>query len=571
LLAISLLGVACTGSISGDSSGRPPDRRTGTGGSGSSGGSGGSGGTGGVDEPLPPPPGGICDTGPSPIRLLTNAEYANTIRDLFGSIAPGDITGMFEFPEDARPVGGYSNDISRPASDALVEKFGKASEKLATLAVARKADLLGGCDPARDQMGCINKFLDSFGKRAWRRPLQQAEKANLTRAFTDAAQGKTFDHGLAAVIEVMLMSPQFLYRYEQGIDVSGTKYAKLTSWEVASRLSYLLWGTMPDADLMAAAEANKLGTKEEILAQARRMVNDDRHMPIVKSFMSQLMHVDHLTSLEKDTNELPKWNPELRQPMYEEATRLIQAVMSKDGDGKLSTLLTAPYAYINGPLAAHYGVTGVTGDQFQKVTMPAGKYSGILTQAGMMATHATTDNGLTSLVFRGKFVKEELLCTIIPDPPANAELENPPFNENTTAREWAELRMAKPICGTCHQIMDPIGFLFENFDPIGKWRDADRGKPVNTNGELTGTDVDGKLKNVVELGQKLATSKDVSSCMSKQWFRYAAGRGDVEKRDDCTLQILQKAMNDSGGDLRQLLLAYTQTDAFLYRSKGDAP
>jgi hypothetical protein len=396
-----------------------------------------------------------------------------------------------------------------------------------------------------------------------------AERQNLTATFNES-KAKGFADGLEAVLEVMLISPQFLYRYEQGVPVAGSSYAQLTQWELASRLSFLLWSSMPDATLLAAAEAGKLGTNDEILAQAKRMVDDPHYMPMVTGFVEQYLDLDQLDTLDKDQMELPKWSPDLRGVMQTEADKLIESVFSKNGDGKLATFLTAPYSFLNGTLAAFYGVTGVTGNDFQKVMLPPDRTSGMLSQGGWLSVHATQDNGLTSLVFRGKFVRENLLCSPVPDPPPNAQDLNPPFTPMTTPREWAMLRMAQPLCGTCHGIIDPMGFGFENFDPIGRWRDIDRGKTVDASGTLVGSEVDGPFKGVPELGKKLASSKTVSDCVARQWFRFAVGREESD-RDACSVDWLKKSMRDSGGDMRQLLVAYTQTDAFLFRSKGDAP
>jgi hypothetical protein len=569
-LVLTLGAVACTGSINGDAPGPNGTRGGGTMNTGASGGGtkGGAGNGGTVDHG--PPPASLCgqnvDPGPSPMRLLTRVEYANTIKDLMGGMA----SIAMDLPDDGRPARGFANDTTaRSASDLLVDKFSVAAEKLATSAVAQLPTLLGGCDPAKDgETACLNKFFDTFAKRAWRRPLVAEERANLTRAFNDN-KAKGFADGMEAVVEVVLMAPQFLYRYEQGVDIPGKKYAQLTSWEVASRLSYLMWGSMPDATLFAAAEKNELSTPEQILAQARRMVTDERYMPMVKNFMEQFLELDQLPTLDKDTMTLPKWSPDLRPQMMAEADKFIETLFSKSGDGKLTTLLTAPYSFVNPALASYYGVSGGSAD-YGKTAFSPDKYSGVLTQGGWLAVHGNSDDGLTSLVYRSKWIKEELLCQPMPDPPPNAQDENPPFTPTTTAREWSAARMAKVTCGSCHMIMDPMGYAFENYDAIGRWRDQDHGKKVDATGQLIGSDVDGPYDGPVALGKLLAKSKTVSDCMAAQWFRFASGRADTP-RDQCSLQVLQKKFDEAGGDMRELLVQFTQTDAFLFRSKGDAP
>jgi Protein of unknown function (DUF1588)/Protein of unknown function (DUF1592)/Protein of unknown function (DUF1585) len=290
---------------------------------------------------------------------------------------------------------------------------------------------------------------------------------------------------------------------------------------------------------------------------------------MVTEFAGQWLGLDELASIDKEATAFPTWKPELRAAMRTETDRFIEHVLWQ-GDGKLATLLTAPYTFMNAPLAAYYGVTGVTGDAFQQVMLDPGQRGGLLTQAGLLSVLGNNDVGLTSLVYRGRFVREQLLCQPIPDPPADAQDMNPPFTASTTAREWSVARRAKATCGACHQLIDPIGLGLENFDAVGLYRTTDKGKPVDAAGELTGTDVDGPFTGGPALAEKLSGSKTVRDCLVTQWFRYGYGR-DVTPRDACTVATLNRVFAESGGNVRQLLLALTQTDAFLFRSRGDAP
>jgi hypothetical protein len=564
-----VLGLGCTGSIDpssgakGNAPGAPPN--------------GGPGDPPTSSGPLPPlgdgpfapdRSAGACkdiDPGPSPLRRLTRAEYDNAVRDLLGDtrrLGHG-------FPGEEITFGFTNNAETRSVSDVLVEGYLGAAEQLAKDAVANLTTLLP-CDPTKaGEAKCLDTFLDTFGKRAWRRPLTAPERENLRAAFnTRHADG--FNDGISAVIEVMLMSPQFLYRYEQGAPVAGAKYARLTPFELASRLSFLLWGTMPDQELMAAAESGRLATRQEIVAQATRMVNDPLHTaPMVTDFAGQWLGLGELATIDKEATAFPAWKPELRGAMRTETDKFVESVLWK-GDGKLETLLTAPYTFVNGPLAAYYGIPGVTGDAFQQVMLDPGQRGGLLTQAGLLSVLGNNDVGLTSLVYRGRFVREQLLCQPIPDPPPNAQDENPPFTMTTTAREWSVARRAKASCGACHEQIDPIGLGLENFDAVGLYRTVDKGKPVDAAGELTGTDVDGAFTGATALAKKLSGSQLVRECLVTQWFRYGYGR-DATPRDACSVATLNRLFAASGGSVRDLLLALTQTDAFLFRSRGDAP
>jgi hypothetical protein len=512
------------------------------------------------------------DSGPSPLRRLTRIEYLNTVRDLFGS-APADL----DLPEEEQALGFRNSAESRSVSELLAGRWVTAAEKLSAAAVS-KLPALVACDPAKDgEATCLDRFLDGFGKRAWRRPLEAAERTNLKQAFSEGkgqgTTGGTFADGIQAVIQVLLLSPQFMYRIERGQPTSGNGPQKLTGWETATRLSYLLWGSTPDEQLLAAAEASKLGTPAEVAVQADRMLKDPRAQEMLAGFADQWLQLEDLHTLQKDATIHPRFDEALRGPMRAETQALLSEVIWKGAagpDGQLATLLSAPFTYVDATLARYYGFTGVTGSGPQKVMLPEKQRAGLLTHAGLMALLGVPDDSLTSLVFRGRFVRERILCQDIPDPPADAADMSPPFTPQTTAREWSEARQKTAGCGACHAKMDPIGFGLENFDGAGLWRDTDRGKPVDARGELIDSDVDGPYNGPIELAHKLAGSRQVSDCLVTQWFRYGTGRREGD-RDTCSLDRLKQAFVAGKGDLRQLLVAFTQTDTFLYRSKGDQP
>ena len=483
------------------------------------------------------------DPGPSPMRRLSNSEYVNTVKDLFGGQLPADLS----FIAEARVDGFDNNADGRTVSNTLALQYYTAAEKLAAAATANLPALLP-CDPgARGEAACLDQFLDSFGKRAWRRPLEAAERDGLKKTF---AQGKetSFADGIASVIQVMLLSPQFMYRVERGSAVPSAGYLRLTGFELASRLSYLLWGSMPDDKLLAAAEGGSLRTGEDVLAQARRMLEDPRAARTVARFTDQWLRHEEIAALEKEEMVYTTFKPELRAALYGEVRALLDDVIWK-GDGKLGTLLTAPYTFMNGPLAAFYGEKGVTGETFQKVMFDPKQRSGFLAQGGFLGVLGVNDGGLTSLVYRGVFVRERLFCTHVPDPPPDAPDMQPLFDPATTsARKWSEDRQKIALCGACHAAFDPIGLGFENFDGVGLYRTQDHGQPVDASGELIGTDVDGRFTGVPELTRKLAASRDVRACMATQLFRYGHGR-EATDSDACTLDRLKSVSNTSGGSL----------------------
>jgi hypothetical protein len=332
---------------------------------------------------------------------------------------------------------------------------------------------------------------------------------------------------------------------------------------MASRLSYLIWGSLPDADLFKAAESNALGSRAEVYAQAKRMLADPRAGEMVANFGAQWLALERLDEVNKDTDLFPDYKPELIGLFQRETDELMKAVWSEGG--KLQTFLTAPYSFMNGTLAAFYGVTGVSGDQWRKVDLDAKKRVGVLSQGSVMLGNASVDQ--TSPIKRGLFVQERMICFTVPDPPPTVDAQPVKLDPKMTTRERFATHRADPSCNGCHQFIDPLGFAFENYDAVAKWRDKENGKDIDATGQLTNTDVDGPFNGAVELAGKLASSNTVRNCVANHWFRFAYGR-ESTPADKCTVDTLNQAFSKSQGDFRELVLALTQTDAFMFRSPG---
>jgi hypothetical protein len=512
----------------------------------------------GPPPPLPSPP-AACrtrDPGPAPLRRLTRWEYDNTVRDLLG-----DTSGpAASFPADERGAG-FTNDATALSISPLhAQNYLEAAEKVAARAAAGLARLVP-CDPARGDAACGEAFIDGWGKRAWRRPLEAGEKSRLDALFAGALASYGFATAIQMVMEVMLQSPQFLYRLEVGAGPAGGGLQRLTPWETASRLSYLLWGSMPDAELFAAAEGNHLGTPEEVAAQARRLIKDDRALATLATFHEQWLDLARIDEAEKDAQLYPGFDASLRALLRKEAAGYVEAVVWK-GDGTIASLLTAPFSMMNARLATFYGVKGPAGDAFERVALDPAQRSGFLTRGGFLAAHALANQ--TDPVRRGKFVREQLLCQLLPPPPPNAEIRPPELDPRLTTRERFSRHAQDQACAACHKLMDPIGLGFESYDAVGRWRASEAGRPVDASGEIVDADVAGRFTGAVELGSKLAGSAQVRGCVVKQWFRFGYGRSETPA-DLCSLATLEARFASAGQDVRELLVALTQTDAFLYR------
>ncbi|MGB5545890.1 MAG: DUF1592 domain-containing protein, partial [Polyangiales bacterium] len=502
----------------------------------------------------------------TPIRRLTRFEYNRTVRDLLGdSSNPADLLP----PEEE--VAGFNNQAAAlTSSDLLIEQYMKVAEEVSTRAVGNIEALLPNCDPELDgNESCASSFIQDFGKRAFRRPLLQSEterfKAVFDWALADDDLGR-FEDGIQLVIETMLQSPSFLYRPEHGkqTPIEGD-IVPFTSWEMATKLSYMLWNTMPDDALFAAAEANELQTKEQISAQARRMLEDDKARDLVRNFHTQWLQLTHLDSLTKDSGVYPNYDNSLRGLWKEEIQTFVEQVIL-EGDGSLQTLLTADYSFMNEELASFYGddvLDSVTGPELRQVQLQPERRAGLLTSAGLMASHANVNQ--SSPVFRGKFVREQLMCNTLPLPPNDLVIEPPELDPTKTTKEQFEEIGANAACAGCHTLMNPIGFIFEHYDGIGRWRDQQNGKPIDATGQVVQTDdIDGDYDGAPELARALADSTQVQECVSSQWFRFAYNR-TVTSEDSCSIEQLNDVFRASDFNIKSLLVALTQTNAFLYR------
>jgi hypothetical protein len=495
--------------------------------------------------------------GAAPLRRLTQSEYNNTVRDLLG-----DTTQPANgFPPDQQ-IGDFTNTaVALTVPPLLAQAYQSAAEQLATKALSSPSSLVP-CDLTTGTDACAQSFIQTFGKQAYRRPLTTSEQSALFALYQSNSTGATFANGIQAIIEAVLQSADFLYRVEFG-DTSNAQgtVVPLTPYEMASRLSYFLWDSMPDAALFAAADANQLSTQDEIATQARRLLQSPNAHGAIQQFFLEWLTINELPTVSKDATTYPAFTSTLHSSMQNETLAFLNWVMWTS-DHKLPTLLTSPVSFVNSELAAVYGVSGVTGTTLQHVQLDPTQRAGILTQLSMMSVLGKPDR--SSPVLRGKFVRDQMLCQPIPAPPQNLVITPPTVTPGVSTREAFVMHEAVAACKGCHTLMDPIGFGFEEFDGIGRFRTVDQGQPVDATGTLMGTDVDGPFSNAVDLAKRLSGSQQVSDCFATEWFRYAFGRGESTD-DTCSLQSLKSTFTSKQMDIQELLVAVTQTDAFRYR------
>jgi len=503
------------------------------------------------------------------LRRLTHSQYNNTVRDLLHDFSrPAD---RFP-PEDF--VNGFKNQLrTQGMPPLLAEAYSGAAEKLA-LNAFRAGDVNGlvPCKPAsaRDTR-CRDQFVRSFGLRAFRRPLTDAEFARYTSLFTtqtEAGKSVQFLDGARVVVEAMLQSPKFLFHAENGPD------GKSRDYEVASRLAYFLWDTMPDERLFDAASAGELRTADGIERVARRMLDLPPARQAVDEFFAEWLRFDRMLGSVKDRRRYPEFTPELASMMVQETRMLLDHLVWNDGN--FMEAFTADYSFLNSELASLYGVPAPSGE-FELVRFPDDSHrSGLLGQASFLASNAGPVE--TSPTARGIFIREQLLCQHVPNPPpgVNTQIPEPEADHPLARRQRMQAHASNPMCATCHRLMDPIGFGLENYDASGRWRDREviefegSGRrapvkkvelPIDSKGEIAGL-VESSFSEPKQIGRLLAGSSACQECVVKQMFRYAFGRLET-RADRDTIRKTFAVFRDSGFKFKALSIALVRSPQFL--------
>ncbi len=499
----------------------------------------------------------------APLRRLTQFEYNNTLSDL-----NLDTTDLAQNLPAEDLSNGFGNDAdSQSPSSELIKKYESIAETAAAQATsgAKFATTLP-CSvnvTAATEVTCARSFVESFGPKALRRPLQAGESDSFMSLFQTvrAGSGSTFATSVAAIIEAIVQDPSFIYRLEFGVPVAGrTDVLRPTGSEMAARLSYMLWGTTPDDSLRAAAASGGLDTPEGVATQAAVMVADPRAKNQVRYFFDNLLPIASLNSLTRTT--FPAYTSKLGALMRQETETFLEHLVFDGQGGSWASAFTANYTYVNAQLATFYGIQGVVGDQFQKVNVDPVKRLGLLSQAGVVA--GTIHSEETNPVVRGGFVVRKLLCQAIPLPTGaiGAMVVVPAADANKTARQRYSAHSSNPVCHVCHTNMDPVGFAFENYDPIGQWRDQENGITIDATGTSPAL---GTFKGPAELGQLMSQSPDVQQCFATSWVNYGYGRTVTSNDSDaCAVSSVQAKFKDAGYNVQKLLLALTQSDTFLY-------
>ena len=405
--------------------------------------------------------------------------------------------------------------------------------------------------------------LRRLANRAYRRPSTPEEVEGLMGLFRMVRRdGGSFEEAMRVAVQAILVSPNFLFRVEYGSapdpGLAGD-IRPLTDWELASRLSYFLWSSMPDEALFRAAFEGRLQDPEELARQARRMLQDPRASRFIERFAGQWLQIQNLDTANPDPGRFPDFDDELRLAMRRETELFFGAIVREDRS--ILDLLDADYTFLNGRLAAHYGIPGVEGPEFRRVDLSGDpRRGGVLTQASILTI--TSNPTRTSPVKRGKYILDQILGAPIPPPPPDVpELEEGP-ELTGTLRERMEQHSTNPSCASCHKRMDPLGFGFENFDAVGRWRDTDGEAPIDASGTLPGGESfagPGDLKALLR-----ARSDDFARTLAENLMTYALGRG-LEYYDQCAVDRILADLDGHEYRFGRLVADIVSSDAFRKR------
>ena len=500
------------------------------------------------------------------LRRLNREEYRNTIRDLLAVDFSAE-----DFPSDETAYGFDTIADVLTIQPLLMERYLAAADEIVAklLAGGKKTPQTESYrgfftklpDPGAETK-VARELLSAFVPRAYRRPVPATEIERLVKLVDGAlAEKAPFTEAMGVAVQAVLCSPHFLFRWELDPDaLKPGAVRNLNDYEVAARLAYFLWSSMPDAQLTDLAAKGELLKGDTLRREVKRLLEDWRAQAFVRNFSSQWLQIRAVDEVEIDVAKFPKFSPKLREAMKEETHRFFDAIVREDRS--LFDLIETDFTFVNQQLAEHYGLPGVQGSEFRRVKIPSGSpRGGVLGQGSVLL--ATSMPTRTSPVVRGKWVLEQILGTPPPPPPANVPpLEETKVDKDASLRVRLEQHRANPDCAVCHDKIDPVGFTLENFDAIGAWRTQEGNNRIDASGKFTdGAQVDGVagLKKYLK-GEKFARA------FAQKMMTYALGRG-IERSDKSALDAVNKQTAAGGYRMSVLITAIVTSDPFLKRKR----
>jgi hypothetical protein len=516
----------------------------------------GAGGSAGEGPRVPPGP------STAPLRRLSSREYMNTVRDLFPGVTIAD--QAFPPPEI---VGGFeNNELSLPPTSLLTESEYKAADAIASEVVEQRARWLP-CTTT--DVSCARQTAERLIGRAYRRPPSASERERILTFVEQSLTAGDFVTALHDLVHAVLLSPQFLYRAELGraATAGSNTLVDLDDYELASRLSYFLWQTMPDDSLFEAAAAGQLADPASLKAHAERLIADQRAHTVIRDFHRQWLELDRLDRLTLDPASFPELDDALRASYRQSLEAFVDWAFWDQRS--TSALFASDQVFANASLGSILGVD-VAQSGFARVSAP--NRNGLLTQPGLLAS--TSHGTLHSPVFRGILLLRKFLCFTIPPPPVDVRTTLDPIPEGTarTTREHFELTHRKAECSSCHDRIDPAGYTLENYDALGRFVTEENGVPVDSSGGLPlGDSGTMAINGGIELGNALSSAERVRTCLANHWFRFAFGRLPTAESDRSEVSSLAESIKTGAGDPQALLLALAQSTSFRKRPAPEGP
>ena len=508
----------------------------------------------GDGDDLPPPP---FEEHPASLRRLTRPQFRNAISDLLGAevdiqkIESDSHAGHFSVVGAAKVV----------TSDLGVEQYQTAVEGAVDEVFANEArrSALIGCTLSQQDTTCAQDFISSFGRRAFRRPLEAEELEQIMGVVKTATEElNSASEGARWGVVALLLSPHFLYRTELGSG-AGSVAVRLTDFEIASRLAFLIWNSVPDEELLDAAEQGALSTSEGVRVQAERLLDDPKGREAMAAFGEEYMRLDRLLTQPKDRELFAEYGPALQNGMVQDM-REVWAAVTLEQEASVLELFSTRQVYANKDVAQVYGLdpTGLDSVTFRMMSLPEDSPRiGIMSKLGFLSQFANQKEGSPTL--RGKFIREALMCTPVEPPPGGVALELPEAEDGvpTTKRQRLERHREDIVCANCHEYMDPLGLPFESYDAIGRYRTLDNGLDVDPSGDFDGVPV----ANSRELGLVLSSSDVVAHCITEKFYSYAVGH-EERAADEVVIDSLTSSFASSGYRARQLILDIATSEAF---------
>lgn len=489
--------------------------------------------------------------------------------------APGRYTTYVALDAGAHRLGlAFVNDYYRPAEDGRaaedrnlwlgdIELRGPVGREDRSLPDSHRRIFVARPGPDMDAEAAARRVLTPLAQRALRRGAEPDEIDRLVRLVELAdQQGDSFEVGIQLAVQALLVSPHFLFRVESdpGTDEDSRL---LNDYELATRLSYFLWSSMPDEELFELARQAALRDGDTLQQQARRMLRDPKSQALIENFAGQWLQLRSLEDLVFDANRFPNCDRELLAAMRTETLRFFEEIVRNDLS--LLRILDADFTFVNETLARHYGMAGVTGESFRRVSLEGMPRAGVLTQASLLAV--TSNPTRTSPVKRGKFVLENLLGAPPPPAPPNVPLlEDEGRQLSGTLRQRMEQHRTNPSCASCHQLMDPIGFALENYDAVGRYRDKDDGEPIDASGKLPSGEQFSGFAGLLEILVQQKREQFLR-CMAEKMLIYAVGRG-LEYYDQCAVDEIVNGLEQDDYRFSRLVLEVVKTDPFQKQGKN---